>query len=300
MQSVKTSLWLMVCCVLITACNQKEPSKVRQNTAPVVATAKSADGVEIAYTSYGSGDMAVVLVHGWSCNQAYWREQIEVLKAAGYQTVTLDLASHGDSGRTREQWQVEGFGNDVKAVIEALKIKRAVVVGHSMGGLVALQAAKQMPNTIIGVIAADSLHDAEASYDPAQSDAMIQPFKNDFKASVADMFTFMTGSNATDELRNWIIEQGQQADPTAAIGLLYDYALLDSTAMFRNAGVPVRAINAAASQSQPPTMTERNKQYADFDATLIDGVGHFLQLEAPVKFNRALLQYLSELGQEAS
>lgn len=253
----------------------------------------SQDGIPIAYASYGEGTTTAVLIHGWSCNQAYWREQITPLSEAGFRVVTLDLAGHGASGTGRAAWTVSGYGDDVQAVVESLGIERAVLVGHSMGGLVALQAASQLNGIAVGVIAVDSLHDAELSYDPAQSEAMIQPFKADFNANLANMFTFMTGPAAEPSLTKWIIKQGTQSDPDAAIGLLYDYAQLDSPAMFRAAGVPVRAINAAASPSQPPTMTERNRQYADFDATLVDGVGHFLQLEAPDRVNPVLIDYLN-------
>ncbi len=58
----------------------------------------SADGVHIEYHVYGSGNPAVVLVHGWSCDGNYWKEQIDALKSK-YTTVVVDLAGHGASAR---------------------------------------------------------------------------------------------------------------------------------------------------------------------------------------------------------
>ncbi|MEL7296641.1 MAG: alpha/beta hydrolase [Pseudomonadota bacterium] len=286
----------------LAGCSEMKQTSESQIAPDMAGEAISTDGLKIAYQSAGfhrvsspaNSRPVVVLVHGWSCNMDFWREQTSALADAGYRAIQLDLAGHGQSESGRETWRVADFGNDVAAVITHLSIDKAVVVGHSMGGLVALQTAAQLPDTVVGVIAVDSLHDAEQRYDPTQSDAMLQPFKDNFPASVGGMFTGMAGSAVAPALRDWIIENGTKGDPQAAIGLLYDYAKLDSKAMFQAAGVPIRAINAAASPTQPPTMIERNQQYADFDATLIDGVGHFLQLEDPARVNAQLIRYLAE------
>src|SRR5689334_5305170 len=66
--------------------------------APILAN--SADGVHIEYRIYGKGEPAVVLVHGWSCNENYWNEQVNPLKTR-YTVVLIDLAGHGASGKNR-------------------------------------------------------------------------------------------------------------------------------------------------------------------------------------------------------
>lgn len=63
----------------------------------------SADGTQIAYGVHGDGPIAVILVHGWSCDRTYWSDQTEAL-AKQYQVVTVDLAGHGGSGTGRKTY----------------------------------------------------------------------------------------------------------------------------------------------------------------------------------------------------
>src|SRR3954466_8079218 len=126
-------------------------------TAPGTArtgTAKSADGVPIHYEVQGRGEPALVFVHGWAIDGRYWDAQVPVF-ARTHRVVTLDLAGHGRSGRERKDWTVAAFGQDVRAVVEALKLPRVVLIGHSMSGNVVLEAAKMMPECVVGIIPVD-------------------------------------------------------------------------------------------------------------------------------------------------
>lgn len=75
------------------------------------------DGVRIAYETHGRGEVAVVLVHGWSGDRTYWKEQVARL-AAKFQVVTVDLAGHGASGRNRKAWTIAAFGGAPPALVE--------------------------------------------------------------------------------------------------------------------------------------------------------------------------------------
>jgi sigma-B regulation protein RsbQ len=93
---------------------------------PTVGSAKAADGVEIRYEAAGSGEPALVFVHGWSCNRSYWRAQMDHF-AAYHRVVAVDLGGHGESGLGRKDWTMAAFGGDVRAVVEALGLKRVVL-----------------------------------------------------------------------------------------------------------------------------------------------------------------------------
>src|SRR4029450_134409 len=105
--------------------------------------ARSKDGVPIHYHVRGEGDPALVLVHCWACDLHLWDGPAATL-ASRYQVVTLDLAGQGESGHSRGEWTMVAFGEDVCAVVEALDLRRAVLVGHSLGGPVVLEAAIRM------------------------------------------------------------------------------------------------------------------------------------------------------------
>jgi alpha-beta hydrolase superfamily lysophospholipase len=85
--------------------------------APRIAIAP--DGVHVQYRVYGSGEPALVLIHGWSCDSNYWREQIPALKQK-YTIVTVDLAGHGGTNGARSDWTMARFGQDVATALSAV------------------------------------------------------------------------------------------------------------------------------------------------------------------------------------
>jgi hypothetical protein len=96
------------------------------------ATVRSLDGIPIVYDSFGSGDPALVLVHGWSCDRTYWREQTGAF-ADRYRVVTIDLPGHGESGEGRASWTMAAFGEDVVAVVDDLGLANMVLDNTASG-----------------------------------------------------------------------------------------------------------------------------------------------------------------------
>lgn len=299
MRSAKLALTLLLF-ISIAACQREEPgtsSEPETGIEVVSSTITAPDGTTVAYDARGQGDISLLFVHCWSCDREFWREQVEVF-SDDYRVVTLDLGGHGQSGKTRENWSILDLAGDVKAVADELELENIVLIGHSMGGTVSLEAARLMSGRVIGVIAADTLHDADLEYPPEMAEQMIAAFEADFAGTMSNMFTAMAAEAIEDtELRDWILTKASGAEPVVAIALLRDFGNLDLPALFSNAGVPIRAINAMPSAMSPVTNIEGNRRYADFDATLMEGVGHFLQLENPQAFNRQMRTYLLELEQ---
>jgi len=266
------------------------------------ATVKAADGVPIVYEVRGPAEAAgpaLVFVRCWACDRTYWREQVDVF-AADHRVVTLDLAGHGESGAGREAWTVTGLAGDVQAVVEALareeRLERVILIGHSMGGPVSLEAARLMPGRVAAVVAVDTLHQAEMAIPEEQVTQMVAGFESDFAGTTDRFVRMMYREDADPAVVDWTVKKAQSANQEAAIALMKDFGTLDFPALFEAANVPIRAINAAPEvPGQMETTVEANRQYADFDAVLMPGVGHFLQLERPAEFNRHLREVLAEL-----
>jgi pimeloyl-ACP methyl ester carboxylesterase len=130
----------------------------------------SADGVPIAYEVQGQGPMTLVLVHGWNCDRTYWRQQMDSFPE--YRVIAVDLAGHGQSGKGRTDWSITNFARDVAAVIRAADAKNVVLIGHSLGGPVALETALLVPDRVIGVVGVEAFYDAWA--DPGFSKVVDQ------------------------------------------------------------------------------------------------------------------------------
>ncbi|MCP3959886.1 MAG: alpha/beta hydrolase [bacterium] len=284
--------------LLLAACQAPAPEPESTAVAePVVETmweATSSDGVPIAYEAEGSGETAVVLIHGWACDRTYWRHQIEPLLES-YQVVTVDLAGHGSSGVERADWTMPAFGEDIKAVVEELGLGRVVLVGHSMGGPAALEAARLLGDRVLGVVAVDALHDVGSRPDPDQWASRMEAYETDFAGSCGQFVRSMFLDTADPEIVESTAMDMCGAPPEVATALMGQFGAYDQAAILGAVEVPVRAINSVVY----PTNLEGNRAVAaDFDVEVYEGVGHFPMLVIPEELNEMLLEVLAELTAE--
>jgi len=281
--------WMVLLPALVLACSPKDPAVPAEMTTRT-ATALSTDGVEVEYDVRGSGPVALVFIHGWICDRTHWRRQVDAF-SDGHTVVTLDLAGHGNSGTDRDAWTIDRFGADVQAVVEALDLPRVILVGHSMGGQVALAAAARMPDRVLGVVGADTLHNVEAAVDPGNR--LMKMYEADFTGTCASFVEFMFPEPTEDAgLPDWIRSNMCDADTEIALAVGRQMLTLDQPAMLAAAGVPVRCINSTTTAT---TDVEANLRHGNYDAVLMQGVGHFVMLERPAEFNRLLAEAIEEL-----
>ncbi|NDH41187.1 MAG: alpha/beta hydrolase [Gammaproteobacteria bacterium] len=255
-----------------------------------VVTAK--DGVQIHYESRGSGAPALVFIHGWNCDRSYWSAQLPVF-ATTHQVVAIDLAGHGDSGINREDWSMANFGADVAAVADALKLKDIILVGHSMGGPVALEAARLLEGRVTMIIGADTLSDVSLRYPEAQLAGMLAAMAADFSGTVEGLVRssfFLPTSDPA--FIDQIAGDMSAAPPAAGIGAFAGFARWfdeDVEQTLANIDVPIRLINS----DYRPTDTRAGQALtASFEATLMSGVGHFVMQEDPAQFNAIMAELL--------
>ena len=124
--------------------------------APVTGHVASQDGVPVAYRMWGGpSGRGIVLVHGGGAHSRWW-DHIAPLLAADRRVIAIDLSGHGDSGR-RPSYTFDAWAREVLAVAaDAGLDSRPVVIGHSMGGVVALRLAAMSGSRIEGAVVIDS------------------------------------------------------------------------------------------------------------------------------------------------
>jgi pimeloyl-ACP methyl ester carboxylesterase len=283
---------IAVLAMMFAGCGGQNATEVETVAAPATGPGivSSSDGIEIAYTVNRIGTPNLVLVHGWMGDQSYWNEQVPVL-AEAFGVVTVDLAGHGASGLGRDEWSIPSLGNDVKAVVDKLGLKNVIVVGHSMGGYVALDVARKLPGTVVGVIGIDTLHDDGSSWDPDNTANFLSPFEQDFPAACSDFVTSMFSQTADAALVQGISDDMCSGPPEIGVALLGAYVAFDRQEAFSQSGVPIHAINT----DKWPTDVEGNLELADFKLTLLEGYGHFLMQEAPEVLTRAVIDTTLEI-----
>jgi pimeloyl-ACP methyl ester carboxylesterase len=283
-----------------TACSKSEtpsssapPGPSAKPTAPPSrdGRSESADGTSIAYTDTGSGDGALVFVHGWATHRGYWEAQVEDL-ARDYRVVTIDLAGHGDSGKERTDWSIEAFGKDVVAVVNDVNLRSAILIGHSMGGFVVIEAARMLPGRVVGVIGIDTLHDVEMRFPKEQYDELLNGLGRDFAGACRSFVQSMFIEASDPELVKEVTDDMCSTPPEVAIGALRAASTYDAAAGLDAAKVPLRCVNG----THFPTNVETNRKHVpSFQVYPIEGTGHFPMLERPVEFNRLLRQAVEEL-----
>lgn len=281
---MRNRLSLLLGCLALLACAQQAPP-VDEETAGAQVVA-SADGVPIAYEARGKGRPAVVLVHGWSCDRSYWDAQVDPLSRR-FRVVTLDLAGHGDSGLGRDGWTIEAFGGDVAAVVEELDLESVVLVGHSMGGDVIVEAARRLPDRVEGLVWVDTY---EALDDP-RTDEEIRERMARFRADFEETTLRFARERFHPATMNSLVEQVARdmssAPPEVALGALESKLTFDREIppALEELEVPVVAFNA----EEPPTDTASLERHG-VDVITLAGVGHFLMIEDPEGFNRRLTE----------
>jgi pimeloyl-ACP methyl ester carboxylesterase len=254
-----------------------------------VATARAIDGVPVAYDVTGRGEPTLVFVHGWAFDRHLWDAQVRRF-AAERRVVALDLGGHGESGRGRGDWTIPAFGEDVRAVVEALDLRRAVLIGHSMGGPVALEAARRMPDRLAGLVLVDTLLDVENRMPREQFEATVAPFEADFPAA-AERFAreWLVLPTTDPALVERIVARVRAMDPAIGVPAIRASWSYDPRPALREIRAPIRAVNAG----RFPTNVEGTRRHApQFEAAIMGGVSHYPMLEDPERFDRLLADAL--------
>ena len=258
----------------------------------------SADNVHIEYHVYGHGDRAVLLVHGWACDENYWHAQLDALKAH-YTVVTLNLAGHGASGGNRTDWSIGNYAQDVAAVAREIPNPQLVLVGHSMGADVALAATPLIGERVIGVVAVEALRSVgEPPLTAHDIDRRVAPFSADFVGTTRNFVSSsLFEAGADPALVQKVAYNMSLRSPAVAVPSMRALLQMDLTGLLRSIRVPVYAIN---SDLLPTDAARIRRALPDFHLDVLDHTGHFLMLEAPARFNPLLLQDLQAITQRAA
>jgi pimeloyl-ACP methyl ester carboxylesterase len=116
----------------------------RQLQYPLPTRYLDVDGVEIAYSETGQGEPALVLVHGLGSYLPVWSRNIAAL-SRHHRVVAIDLPGYGRSSKANYRYSMRFFAQAVQAVLDRLRLQRVVLVGHSMGGQIAMTHALLHP-----------------------------------------------------------------------------------------------------------------------------------------------------------
>ncbi|MCC6533373.1 MAG: alpha/beta hydrolase [Burkholderiales bacterium] len=257
------------------------------------------------YEQHGSGTPGVVFVHGYTCDLTDWRPQLAALQDR-YCVVACDLRGHGRTPGAAHDCSIETYGADVAALIAALDRGPAVLVGHSMGCRVVLEARRLNPQRVAGLVLVDGsctgFGDRAGAEQAmrAKIDAMgyaafsEERFHDMFPVPYAGAQAIIArcrktpaavGSGLFPRMIGW---DAQWMD--AALALRGPIMIIQSTYM--GAALKRACLNPGESS---PWLDRVRGAAPHARIETIPGVGHFTQLEAAGMVNRLLESFIGEL-----
>jgi pimeloyl-ACP methyl ester carboxylesterase len=251
--------------------------------------AATIDGANIHSTSTGKGAKTIILVHGWTCDETSWSEQVPVL-ARKYRVITVDLPGHGQSDQPKDgKFSMDLFAKAVEAVRAEANVDRAILAGHSMGGPVVYRYAQLYPEHAAALILVDSPlfkgSDAKTFVDQTLPRVVGEDGVKGREAMIRGMFSSAT----TPELQNRILKMMLRAPEPTARGAMN--AMADPVVWANHVlRIPALAIFAATYGGNSLDVT---KSYIpDLQFLNVPGTGHFLMMEKPAEFNQYVIAFM--------
>lgn len=246
------------------------------------------DRVKLAFDASGAGYPPLLFVHGWACDRSFFSPQV-VDFSRSYRTVNLDLRGHGDSDKPREGFDIESLADDLVAVAVAAELDRPVVLGHSLGGLVALAVAAR-PGAARAAVLIDPVVIVPSDDVRDQIRGAAANIGNDtdgvWRKSFAEGM-FLPSDRVRREETIALMSSGPPAVAAATMRSIADF---DGEATLRRCDVPLLSIGSAAPMNDAKALREAAPTIAIGQTV---GAGHFNQLEVPDQVNAMIRKFLA-------
>jgi pyruvate dehydrogenase E2 component (dihydrolipoamide acetyltransferase) len=260
-----------------------------RETAPASPQTAEVGDRSISYIEAGSGEgLPLVLVHGFAGDRNNWLFNIEAL-AAARRVVALDLPGHGASSKDVGDGSLDALAATVIGALDALAIDRAILVGHSLGGAVALTAALTSRDRVAGLALLSSFG-LGSPVDRGFIDAVLAADRRkDMKAALERLFAdpALVSRDMTEAMLGFKRIDGVQAGlDRLALEALSDEAGERLAARLDEIAVPKLVLHGAEDRIiAPPPCAEQ-----------IDGVGHMPHMEAAAEVNRRIAAFAASVG----
>ncbi|MBI2391279.1 MAG: alpha/beta fold hydrolase [Deltaproteobacteria bacterium] len=246
---------------------------------------------QLAFEDSGRGSPVVLFVHAFPFDRRMWRRQIDALARHDVRTIAVDLAGFGASADLPPRRSVDEHADDVAQVLEACGVDRAIAVGLSMGGYVALALARRHPQRLAGLVLADTRASGDTEEAKQGRAVNIERARKQGVAAVFDAMSTAWPPNADrmhiEEMRSLSAAQNP-AGVIAALEMMRDRP--DATPTLGQIRVPTRVIVGSADGLTPPSLAEiMTRSIPGAQQVIIEGAGHFTNIERSAEFDQVLL-----------
>ena len=250
----------------------------------------------------GRGAPALVFVHGFACSSDDWRAQLDHFQKTN-EVIACDLRGHGQTPGRPHECSIEHYGGDVAALVNNLELERVVLVGHSMGCRVVLEAARLIPDKVAGVVLVDGSRNATSDPEGAEANAKATVEQLGYAAFAEKLFRqmFFKPSAQADAIVARAVKSSAEFGPHLWPRITrWDAGQMD--AAFGAIRAPVLAIQSTTRNAQlqrAPMQPGDRSPWVDYlrskgaRVEIVPDVGHFTMMEAPDTVNRLIAEFLT-------
>ena len=251
---------------------------------------------KISFSDIGKGT-AIVLLHGFLENQRMWDVFVASFSKK-YRIITIDLLGHGQTECLGYVHSMEDNADMVHAVLSELRIRKAILVGHSMGGYVALALAELFPETIKGLVLLNSTTRADSEERKKNRDRAIvavkQNYTNFIRLSIANLFSENNRERLITEIEN--VKIAALKTPLQGIVASLEGMKIrkDREVLLHFAPFPVLLI---LGQQDPVLNYEETKEQIENTPTQLVSFpdGHMSHIENAVALEKVLLDFFKTI-----
>lgn len=249
------------------------------------------------FEDHGHGTPPVLLLHSFLCSGEMWRHQVEPL-ARHHRVINLDLRGHGRSGFATEPFTLYDMVDDALALLDHLDVERAAWAGLSIGGMISLRAALEVPERVSSLLLFDTDAGTENAWPKLKYRALglgasaigIRPF---VPAVIPLMFGRTSRHDNPELVREWARRFRDVHMPSVRRGI---EAIIGRESLHERLGEirhPALVVVGAEDETLPPSRARRIAAGLS-DATLqeIPEAGHLSALERPRLVNDLMLDFL--------
>jgi pimeloyl-ACP methyl ester carboxylesterase len=264
---------------------------VRAEVTEAVMKFANRDGVKLAYLDEGVGDPALLFIHGWSSDHTFWRDQIPEFQKR-HRVVAVDLRGLGESDAPDEDATIGQFTDDIAWLSRKIGLDKPVIVGHSMGGLIAFKFVQQHQEMARAAVIVDTpllpLTDEIKGRFSALVSALQSPGYKDVITSVAKN---LFGADAPAEIRDYVAERMAAAPQRHMHTAMASSFFSDEN--IPKGDIPVPSLSIL-SKMLAATKNQLRERYPGMEVTTVD-CGHAIQMEKPEEFNRIVREFVEGL-----
>jgi pimeloyl-ACP methyl ester carboxylesterase len=232
----------------------------------------------------GSGGLPVLFVHSFAGSTAHWLRQLAHLRLHR-RAVALDLRGHGQSDAPADgDFRISSLADDVFSVADALGMERFVLVGHSLGGTVAIACASASPQRVAGLLLAGT----PGKSPPDQSAKVLAAMQSDYDRVTADYWKQLL-ENAQPAVSAQVGRDMRRVPKEASLSIIRAVFEFDPLPALRSYAGPVWIVTTPHGD----TPAALHRQLPGIPYVMVLRTSHWMQLDKPGEFNQVLDDFLA-------